>query len=141
MLDTEEVKRYARYYLAMQKCDAKAKEMRKKLDEWQSSIIDQMDTAEVDKVSLKGGITLSIQNQLWEKVIALGPDGNADKKKVVMALREAGLHELVTEEGFHHMALAGYLRELDRSEKPLPESFKDVIIKNPVDKLIVRKLS
>ena len=141
MLDTKEVKRYARYFLAMKKCDTKAKEMRKKLDEWQPSIIDQMDAAEVDKISLKGGDTLSIQSQIWGKVLVLNENGQADKARVVTALREEGLHELVTEEGFNHMALAGYLRELARSEKPLPKSLRGIIEANPVDKLIVKKLS
>jgi len=140
MLDTNKAKRFARYSHAKRKLEAKAKEIGKKLTKWQEPLMNEMLNDEIDKISLKGGDTIRIDEKIWAKILVLDEFGNTDKEKIVAALREANLDYLVTKETFNHNSLAAYLRELDQSEKSLPESLKDVIKPNPVFKLITKRL-
>lgn len=140
MLNTKKLKAYARKYKAMKACDRKAKQLRKQLDMEAQPLLDHMVDEEIDRLNLKGGDVLIAKTEIWGKIVAKDEFGNTDKPKVILALREAGLSDIVTEETYQTRKLASYLRELDKDNQPLPECFKNVIIANPTPKLIVKNL-
>lgn len=140
MLNTKLAKKYARHALAKKKLEEKAKEIGNKLDHWSQPLIDHMQDEGLDKLSLHGGITLSLKEMIWAKIVAKTETGEIDKHRAVQALREAGLEEYITEEGYNSHSLSAYLRELVRGQEPLPKEFRNVIVKNPKTNIIVKKL-
>jgi hypothetical protein len=140
MLNTDLAKKFARHYLAMKKCDKKAKEIRKLLEQWNQPLLDHMVDEEMNKISFKGGDTLSIDEKIWAKILAKDEFGETDTERVVVALRAAGLDDLIVAEKYNHNSLAGYLRELAAAHEPLPEALEGIIVANPVKKLVVKKL-
>ena len=78
MLNTEHAKRYARHALAKRKLEQKAKEIGQKLETWSQPLIDHMIDEEIEKLNLKGGITLNLHPQIWAKMLAKDEDGNTD---------------------------------------------------------------
>ena len=134
-LDIKELGRYARLYLARKKLKEKYDALTKKLVPMEKALINHMlDQDEpVERISLKGGITIDIGTMIWAKVLT------DDKQKLAEALTEAGLEHMLSS-GVNAQSLSAYLRELDRENQPLPDILKDLIEPNPVDSLKVRKL-
>jgi len=128
-LDTDRFKKFARLSLAKKKLKAKHDSIGRDLDKMMPQLIEDLINEEVDKISLKGGITVFIRPQIWPKW------KTEDKRKRVEALKEAGFKDLV-EEGFNTNSLAAILRELDATGKDLPEVLKEVLEANTVEKLI-----
>jgi len=130
-MNTAALKRYANWFFAKQKLKAKLKQIEEKLEKESLILIDHLADLEVDKVSLKGGITLSTRTVIWAKC--------KDKKSAINAIKEAG-EEWMIEEGFNSITLSSFLRELNNTGKELPKEFKGVIESNPKTNLIAKKL-
>ena len=141
MLNTDLAKKYAKWDRAKKQLEAKARLIGKKLDGWSPTLIDHMIDEEIDKISLKGGLTLSLQEMIWAKIEAKDKFGNNDKPRIVAALRQAQLDDLVTDETYNSNALSYYLRELDRNDEKLPEELVGIVRPNPVQKIVVKKLT
>lgn len=129
-LDTNELKKFARLYLARKKLKEKYNELTKTLESMTPGLLDHLIDEEVDTVSLKGGAVVSIQTQIWPKY--------RDRGEVAKALKAAGMSDMV-EENFNNQTLASYLRELIASGNELPEPLRGVLEPNPVSKLVARK--
>lgn len=130
-MNTAALKRYANWFFAKKKLQAKLKQIETKLEKESTILLDHLADLEVDKVSLKGGITLFTKTTVWAKY--------KDKQSAVNAIREAG-EEWMISEGFNSITLSSFLRELDKTGQKLPEEFKGVIEANPKTNLIAKKL-
>jgi len=126
-MNTQALKRYANWFFAKKKLQAKLKQIEGKLEKESAILLDHLADLEIDKVSLKGGITLFSKTTIWAKC--------KDKESAINAIKEAG-EEWMIQEGFSTQALSMFLRELDKSGKELPEEFKGVIEANPKTNLI-----
>jgi len=131
MLNTDLLKKYARKYLARKKLREKDSQLTDELMAMQKTLLDHMEVEEISKFSFKGGVTVFTKTLIWAKY--------DDRNKAIKALKKAGLGEMVAE-GFNAQTLASYLREQDKAEQELPESFEGVIESNPVQTLIVKKM-
>lgn len=130
-LNIEKLAEYADIYLQRKYHQEKDRELTEKLNAMEQGLIDHMANAGVDKVSLTGGRTIVINEQIWPKY--------GDKSIAIKALKEAGIVDMV-EEGFNHNRLAAYIRELIRQDQELPDAFKGKIKPHTVQKLVARKL-
>jgi len=130
-MNTKALKRYANWCFAKKKLKAKLKQIEAKLEREAPVLLDHLTDLEVDKVSLKGGITLFSKTVIWAKC--------KDKESAVKAIKEAG-EEWMVSEGFNSKTLSSFLRGLNEEGKELPKEFKDVITANPKTSLIAKKL-
>ena len=131
-MDTKRLRRFAGRYLARQKIRAKDKEMTAWIVKEQKVLIDHLIDEGVDKVSLAHGITIFTKSLIWGKY--------DDKQKAIQAMLDCSdTRELVTET-FDARTLASFLRELNKENKELPESFKGVITAEPSNSLIAKKV-
>jgi hypothetical protein len=140
MLQTKEFQKFIRLTLAKRKLEAKVKQINLILEQMAQPLIDHMVDEEVDKLSLKGGITIKLDRTIWAKIIAKDEFGAVDKERVVAALRDAGLNELINAETYNSQSLSKYIRDLAKAQKKIPDEIADVVKANPVPKLIVKKL-
>jgi hypothetical protein len=140
MLQTKEFQKFIRLTLAKRKLEAKVKQINLILEHMAQPLIDHMVDEEVDKLSLKGGITIKLDRTIWAKIIAKDEFGATDKERVVAALRDAGLNELINAETYNSQSLSKYIRDLAKAQKKIPDEIADVVEANPVPKLIVKKL-
>jgi hypothetical protein len=140
MLQTKEFQKFIRLTLAKRKLEAKVKQINLILEHMAQPLIDHMVDEEVDKLSLKGGITIKLDRTIWAKIIAKDEFGAVDKERVVAALRDAGLNELINAETYNSQSLSKYIRDLAKAQKKIPDEIADVVKANPVPKLIVKKL-
>ena len=135
-LDTALLGKYARLYLARKALKDKYNELTTKLIAMEQPLIDHMkdqgDDA-VERLSLKGGRTLSISSQIWAKILV------EDKLEVVKALRTIDKEHLISGETVNHQSLSAWLRELDNEGKDLPIELNGLVEPNPVEKLIAKK--
>jgi len=118
--------------LAIKEIEEDVDKRKKKLAEQETALIDHMIDQGVHTVSLKGGITLSINTLVWAKKLV------NDKNEIITAIRESNLAFLV-EEGYNSNRLSAYLRELNSENKPIPAALAKVISANPVSKLSAKK--
>ena len=130
-MDLPRFKKFAKMYLALQKMKSKEKQIQEFLDKEQTALIDQLVDDGITKFSLAGGVTLFVKTMIWAKY--------EDRQAAIKAIKDSDISDLL-EESFHAGRLASYLRELDREDKDLPESFKGIISPNPTQSLIARKL-
>jgi hypothetical protein len=130
-LNTKKLEEYADIYLQRKYHRDKDNELTEKLVEMEQSLLDHMADEGANKISLVGGKTLSVQEQIWPEY--------GTKDVAIAAIRAAKIPGML-EEGFNHQRLAGFLRELIRRGKELPKEFKGKIKAKPVQKLIAKKL-
>ena len=130
-MDIPRFKKFAKMYLALQKMKAKEKQIQEFLDKEQTVLIDQLVDDGITKFSLAGGVTLFVKTMIWAKY--------EDRQAAIKAIKDSDISDLL-EESFHAGRLASYLRELDREDKDLPESFKGIISPNPTQSLIAKKI-
>ena len=91
----------------------------------------QFEQGGFEKVSIDGR-TVYVERKLWAKA----KDG--DKAAVCKALKRARLGDYV-EETFNTNSLSAYVRELDREDRPLPPSLREVLEVSEVFKLRTRR--
>ena len=83
MLNTVELKKYARLYLARKKIREKDKELTEELTKMQDVLLQHMATEEIDKFDFKGGITVSTKTLIWPKCLIKNDVGNGDRKAMI----------------------------------------------------------
>lgn len=111
--------------------EAEVKDLKKEAAVMEATLIERFASDTIDKLSIKGGVTLRLDCKIWPKV--------SSPELAVDALRKAGLDMLVAHETYQTQALAGYLRECAKNDEPLPDAFKGIIEPNPVYKIIVTR--
>ena len=130
-MNTTALKKYANLFFAKQKLKSKLKEIEERLAKQETILLNHLTDLEIDKVSLKGGISLFTRTVIWAKC--------KDKQSAINAIKEAG-EEWMIQEGFNSQTLSSFLRELDKIGQELPKEFKGVIEANPKTNLIAKKL-
>ena len=131
MLDTEKLMRYARLFSARKKLKAKYDALGKKIEAQEEGLITHLSENQIDRVNLKGGFVVYFDTKIWPKLLA-------PREKVLEALKAAG-HGDIVNENFNTNSLASWLRELDALGEDVPEELQDVLKKNPVTSLLVKK--
>jgi hypothetical protein len=139
-LDTKKLGQYARLYLARKKLKEKYEQLGKQLKKIEGPLIEHMfDQDEpIEKLSLRGGITLNIEETIWAQLI---PDENGvvDKNKIAAALEKVGMGHIASL-GINHQSLSAYLRELSAAGEPIPPELEGLVRANPTEKLKARRL-
>jgi len=123
--------RFATKYMEMKDLEDKVKSIKNDLAVMEQALIEKFTTEGVNKMSLKGGITLRIDCKIWPKVFS--------PEAAVSAIKAAGLMMLLARETYQTQSLAAYLRECDKNGDPLPEEFANIITPNPVYKIIATR--
>jgi hypothetical protein len=131
-LNTDELKRFGRLYLARKKIREKDRELTKEIGKLEGPLMEHMATEEVDKVSLKGGITLNISTIIYAKKKA--PD-----HLIAEALKAIGRDDLVNTV-INSTSLSKAVREIIERGEDLPEEFRGLVAAEPKSNLKARKL-
>lgn len=126
--------RFAELDQAKDEMEAKLKDIKKELETMSDALVNQFMDQQIQKISIKGGVTLRLDCKIWPKK----KDG-VSTPEVVNAIKAAGMPELLVKENYQTQSLAAYLRELDKSGESLPPELSAVIEPNPVYKIIATK--
>jgi uncharacterized protein YeaO (DUF488 family) len=132
-MDTKRLRRFAGKYLARQMLRAKDKELTEWIAKEQKELIEHLVDDGVDKVSLRQGITIFTRTTIWAKMLK-------PKDEVIRALKDCVETKELIGEDFNSLRLSSYLRELENSNKELPEELKDVIEGDAVSNLIAKRI-
>jgi phosphoserine phosphatase len=132
-MNIERLKEFADLYLKHKKLDAECKALAKELEQMEQGLIEHLIDEGVNKVSLNGGITVAIANQVWPKY-----KPGKTREDLVKALKESGLECLVTT-GVNAQTFAALLREYERDGN-IPPAIAEVVEASDVNKLKAKQL-
>ena len=130
-MNTEELKRFVALEERRRQLEAEVETIRAEATELEQRLLPQFEQEGFEKISIDGR-TVYVERKLWAKA----RDGN--KAAVCKALKRARLGDYV-EETFNTNSLSAYVRELDREERPLPPSLREVLDVSEVFKLRTRR--
>ena len=130
-MNTEELKRFVALEERRRQLEAEVETIRAEATELEQRLLPQFEQEGFEKISIDGR-TVYVERKLWAKA----RDGN--KAAVCKALKRARLGDYV-EETFNTNSLSAYVRELDREERPLPPSLREVLEVSEVFKLRTRR--
>jgi len=130
-MNTEELKRFVALEERRRQLEAEVDTIKAEATELEQRLLPQFEQEGFEKISIDGR-TVYVERKLWAKA----RDGN--KAAVCKALKRARLGDYV-EETFNTNSLSAYVRELDREERPLPPSLREVLEVSEVFKLRTRR--
>ena len=130
-MNTEELKRFVALEERRRQLEAEVDTIKAEATELEQRLLPQFEQEGFEKISVDGR-TVYVERKLWAKA----RDGN--KAAVCKALKRARLGDYV-EETFNTNSLSAYVRELDREERPLPPSLREVLEVSEVFKLRTRR--
>jgi hypothetical protein len=129
--DNELHTKFAEKYISMKDLESQVKQMKAELAVMETALIEKLTSEGLNKISLKGGLTLRVDDKIYPKV--------SSSEEAVTAIRAAGLEMLLAKENYQAQSLAAYLRECDRNGDPLPEQFTGIIEPNHVYRIIASR--
>ena len=118
-MNTEELKRFIALEERRRQLETEIDVVKAEAAQLEQLLLPEFERNGLEKVSIDGR-TVYLERKLWAKA----KDG--DKAAVCKVLKRAHLGDFV-EETFNTNSLSGYVRELDREEKPLPPNLRDVL--------------
>ena len=130
-MNTDELKRFVALEERRRQLETEVDSIKAEAAELESRLLPQFEQSGTERIAIDGR-TVYVERKLWAKA----KDG--DKAAVCKALRRARLGDYV-EETFNTNSLSAYVRELDREERPLPSSLRDVLEVSEVFKLRTRR--
>lgn len=130
-MNTEELKRFVALEERRRQLEAEVDTIKADAAELEQLLLPQFEQEGFEKISIDGR-TVYVERKLWAKA----KDGN--KAAVCKALKRARLGDYV-EETFNTNSLSAYVRDLDREERPLPPSLREVLEVSEVFKLRTRR--
>jgi len=130
-LNTDELKRFVALEERRHQLEAEVDTIKAEAAELESRLLPQFEQSGTERIAIDGR-TVYVERKLWAKA----KDG--DKTAVCKALKRAHLGDYV-EETFNSNSLSAYVRELDREERPLPPSLREVLEVSEVFKLRTRR--
>ena len=133
-MDTDRIKKFAELYLKHKQLTAELSVLANEINQMQDGLIEHMVTEGVNKISLTGGITVSIKPQIWPKY-KLGKS----KEDLPAALESDGFGSLVTK-GINHQTFAALIREFNTDGKPLPPAINEVVEISETTRLVAKEL-
>ena len=128
---TEELKRFVALEERRRQLETEIDTVKAEAAQLEELLLPEFERNGLEKVSIDG-CTVYLERKLWAKA----KDG--DKAAVCKVLKRARLGDFV-EETFNTNSLSAYVRELDREEKPLPPSLREVLEISEVFKLRTRR--
>jgi len=130
-LNTDELKRFVALDERRHQLEAEVDTIKAEATELEGRLLPQFEQSGTERIAIDGR-TVYVERKLWAKA----KDG--DKAAVCKALKRAHLGDYV-EETFNSNSLSAYVRELDREERPLPPSLREVLEVSEVFKLRTRR--
>ena len=130
-MNTDELKRFVALEERRRQLEAEVDTIKAEATELEQRLLPQFEQEGFEKISIDGR-TVYVERKLWAKA----RDGN--KAAVCKALKRARLGDYV-EETFNTNSLSAYVRELDREERRLPPSLREVLEVSEVFKLRTRR--
>ena len=130
-MNTQELKRFVALEERRRQLETEVDAIKAEASELESRLLPQFEQSGTERIAIDGR-TVYVERKLWAKA----KDG--DKPAVCKALKRAHLGDYV-EETFNTNSLSAYVRELDREERPLPSSLRDVLEVSEVFKLRTRR--
>jgi len=133
-LDTDRIKKFAELYLKHKQLTAELSVLANEINQMQDGLIEHLATEGVSKISLAGGITVSLKTQVWPKYRS-----GKSKDDLAVALESDGFGSLVTK-GINHQTFAALIREFNTDGKPLPPAINEVVEISETVRLIAKEL-
>ncbi len=130
-MNTDELKRFVALEERRRQLEAEVDAVKAEAAQLEELLLPQFEQAGLERVSIDGR-TVYIERKLWAKA----KDG--DKAAVCKALKRCRLGDYV-EETFNTNSLSAYVRELDREDRPMPPSLREVLEISEVFKLRTRR--
>jgi hypothetical protein len=130
-MNTDELKRFIALEERRRQLETEIDAVKAEAAELEGTLLPQFEQSGLEKVTIDGR-TVYVDRKLWAKA------KNGDKPAVCKALKRAHLGDFV-EETFNTNSLSAYVRELDREEKQLPPSLRDVLEVSEVFRLRTRR--
>jgi len=130
-MNTEELKRFVALEERRRQLEAEVDTLKAEAAELEQRLLPQFEQEGFEKITVDGR-TVYVERRLWAKA----KDG--DKAAVCKALKRARLGDYV-EETFNTNSLSAYVRELDREDRALPPSLREVLEVSEVFKLRTRR--
>ena len=130
-MNTDELKRFVALEEQRRQLEAEVDTIKAEAAELEGRLLPQFEQSGTERIAIDGR-TVYVERKLWAKA----KDG--DKPAVCKALKRARLGDYV-EETFNTNSLSAYVRELDREERPLPPSLREVLEVSEVYKLRTRR--
>jgi hypothetical protein len=130
-LNTDELKRFVALDERRHQLEAEVDTIKAEATELEGRLLPQFEQSGTERIAIDGR-TVYVERKLWAKA----KGGN--KAAVCKALKRAHLGDYV-EQTFNSNSLSAYVRELDREERPLPPSLREVLEVSEVFKLRTRR--
>ena len=130
-MNSEQLKRFVALEERRRELEGEIDRIKSEATELEQVLMPQFEQEGVERISIDGR-TVYVERKLWAKA----KDG--DKAAVCKALKRARLGDYV-EETFNANSLSAYVRELDREERPLPPSLREVLEVSEVFHLRTRR--
>lgn len=124
-IDTAPFREYADLELEKRRISDREKEINKRMRELKPRLLDALDRGGVRNVPIAGLATVGLRRSGWARVVKDNPAREkateAEKRRAIAALKEAGLDDLVTE-GFNTHTVSALFRRWDEAgQDPPPE--------------------
>ena len=135
-MDTAQLKKYVEVRHHAQHLKSEAESARKRADEMETSLLEQMEQEGVSSVKLDGLGTVSMHRIVWCSAIDADPDDpdtGKDVKRTVAALREFGgddLVDMIYGMKLSTQSLSGFVRDLEK-EGEIPDIIRENVKISP----------
>ena len=133
-MDVNKIKHFAELYLKHKQLTAELSVLANEINQMQDGLIEHMATEGINKISLNGGVTVSLKTQVWPKY-----KNGKSKDDLAVALESDGFGSLVTK-GINHQTFAALIREFNTDGKPLPPAISEVVEISETVRLIAKEL-
>ena len=133
-MQIDRIKKFAELYLKHKQLTAELSVLANEINQMQDGLIEHLATEGVSKISLAGGITVSLKTQVWPKY-----KSGKSKDDLAVALESDGFGSLVTK-GINHQTFAALIREFNTDGKPLPPAINEVVEISETVRLIAKEL-
>lgn len=133
-MDISRIKKFADLYLKHKQLTTELSVLANEINQMQDGLIEHMVDNNVQKISLAGGITVSLKTQVWPKYKL-----NKSKDDLAVALESDGFGSLVTK-GINHQTFAALIREFNTDGKPLPPAINEVVEISETTRLVAKEL-
>ena len=130
-MNTEDLKQFIALDERRRQLEAEIDTVKAEAAQLEQALLPEFERDGLERVSIDGK-TVYLERKLWAKA----KDG--DKAAVCKALKRAHLGDYV-EETFNTNSLSAYVRELDREDRELPPSLREVLEISEVFKLRTRR--
>lgn len=135
-MDSERLRKWVKLDKLKKRLEAKLEETKEIMSKLQDPLINAMIEAGIASIKIDQR-NVGITSRIWAKIL-IEIETDEDREKVIQAIKNAGLKNLV-KEGYNYLSLSSYISELIKSGEPLPKEFDGIIGSRKEHKLKARK--